>query len=59
MTKGLIYFLEMVQIHEQQRQNVAGALGAGDGVLEPIPQQIEIGQLRQRIMGRLIDHLLG
>ena len=49
---AVVELLEVVQVHEQQREPGAVAPGAGDGLREAVEQRGAVGQPRQRVQHR-------
>ena len=58
VAKGVIYELEIVQVQEQDGERRQRPGRAGQGVLEPVPEQGAVGQTAQGVMEGLVLQLL-
>ncbi len=56
MAEAVVDRLEAVEVDEQDRDVAPAALGALESVGEAVAEQRPVGQARQRVMQRLVDH---
>ena len=57
MTEAVVDELEIVEIDEDDGGKIAVAPCIGDGLLEPVDQEVAVGQPGQRIVSRLVFKL--
>jgi hypothetical protein len=58
MPETIVYNLEVVQIHEHDRDGLLMTLGARECMSEAVREQDTVGQLSQGIMQGLVGKLL-
>jgi hypothetical protein len=55
MPEGVVYDLEVVQVHEQQRNLALPApFGAPQGLPESIHEEAPVGQVSEQVVKRLV-----
>ena len=59
VAEAVVDDLEPVEVEEQQGDEELVGPGGGDGVLELVEQQRPVGQVGQRVVGRLVGELFG